>query len=250
MTRRLLHRLLYVATALLTGAGLWLAAAAPPEETQGDLGRLLFVHVPAVIAAYVSLATGAAAALWYLIRRSPAADLISASAVEIGTVFTGLTLLTGMIWGRPTWGVWWDWGDARMMSTAVLFFFCLSYLALRRSVADPTRRAVRSSVLAVITCAQTPIVHFSVQWFRTLHQGPTILRPDLGAAPIDPVYGRALGVMMLAFLFLVGSLLAVRMEAAGREAAWEQRRSPAAMAGAAVAAPDPGEWSGPGEAGG
>ncbi len=250
MTRRLPHRLLHVVAALLTGAGLWLAVAAPPEETQGDLGRLLFVHVPAVIAAYAALAVGAVAALWYLIRRSPAADLISASAVEIGTVFTGLTLLTGMIWGRPTWGVWWDWGDARMMSTAVLFFFCLSYLALRRSVADPPRRAARSAVLSVIACAQTPIVHFSVQWFRTLHQGPTILRPDLGAAPIDPVYGRALGVMMLAFLFLFGSLLAVRTEVAGREAAAERRQAPAAMAGRAVAAPDPGTWGGPGETGG
>lgn len=250
MTRRLPHRLLHVVTGLLTGAGLWLAVAAPPEETQGDLGRLLFVHVPAVIAAYAALAAGAVAALWYLIRRSPAADLISASAVEIGTVFTGLTLLTGMIWGRPTWGVWWDWGDARMLSTAVLFFFCLSYLALRRSVADPSRRAARSAVLAVIACAQTPIVHFSVQWFRTLHQGPTILRPDLGTAPIDPVYGRALGVMMLAFLFLFGSLLAVRTEAARREAAWERSRAPVAMAGRAVAAPDPREWGGPGEADG
>ena len=240
MTRRILH----VTTALSLGAGLALAAAAPAEETQGDLGRLLFVHVPVVIAAYAALATGMAAALFYIIRRSPAADRVSASAVEIGTVFTGLTLLTGMIWGRPTWGVWWDWGDARMMSTAVLFFFCLSYLALRRSITDPARRAVRCSALALIAFAQVPIVHFSVQWFRTLHQGPTILRPDLGAAPIDPVYGRALGVMILAFLFLFASLLAVRLDLARREAAWEEAAVSSEPAGRAVAAPELGNPGG------
>lgn len=230
--------LLYAAAAALLGVGLWLAVAAPPEETQGDLGRLLFVHVPSVIAAYVALGTGAVAAVWYLIRRSAGADLISAAAVEIGTVFTGLTLLTGMIWGRPSWGVWWDWGDARMMSTAVLFFFCLSYLALRRSATEGSRRAVSCAVLAVIAFAQTPIVHFSVQWFRTLHQGPTILRPDLGAVPMDAAYGRALGVMILAFLFLFGWLLTMRTELARREAAAEQRFSSGVAAGRAVTAPE------------
>lgn len=245
MTRRILPAI----TVPLLGAGLVLAASAPPEETQGDLGRLLFVHVPAVIAAYAALATGMAAALAYIIRRSPAADRVSASAVEVGTVFTGLTLLTGMIWGRPSWGVWWDWGDARMTSTAVLFFFCLSYLALRRSVTDPERRAVRGSILALIAFAQVPIVHFSVQWFRTLHQGPTILRPDLGAAPIDPVYGRALGVMIIAFLFLFASLLAYRLDLARREAAWEEAAAFSEPAGRAVTAPDlgdPGGWGGTG----
>lgn len=227
-----------------------MAAVAPPEETQGDLGRLLFVHVPSVIVAYAALGTGAVAAVWYLIRRGAGADGISAAAVEIGTAFTGITLLTGMIWGRPAWGVWWDWGDARMMSTAVLFFFCLSYLALRRSVTERSRRAVSCAVLAVIAFAQIPVVHFSVQWFRTLHQGPTILRPDLGAAPMDPVYGRALGVMILAFLFLFGWLLAVRTELARREAYAESRFASAAAAGRAVAAPvlvKPGEG---GESGG
>lgn len=246
MTRRILPAI----TALSLAAGLVLAAAAPPEETQGDLGRLLFVHVPSVIAAYAALATGMGAALFYIIRRSPAADLVSASAVEIGTVFTGLTLLTGMIWGRPTWGVWWDWGDARMMSTAVLFFFCLSYLALRRSVTDPARRAVRSSALALIAFAQVPIVHFSVQWFRTLHQGPTILRPDLGNAPIDPVYGRTLGVMIVAFLFLFASLLAVRLDLARRESALEEQVVFSEPAGRAVTAPDLGDSGGWGGAGG
>ena len=246
MTRRILPAI----TALPLAAGLVLTAAAPPEETQGDLGRLLFVHVPSVIAAYAALATGMGAALFYIIRRSPAADRVSASAVEIGTVFTGLTLLTGMIWGRPTWGVWWDWGDARMMSTAVLFFFCLSYLALRRSVTDPARRAVRSSALALIAFAQVPIVHFSVQWFRTLHQGPTILRPDLGTAPIDPVYGRVLGVMIIAFLFLFASLLAVRLDLARRESALEEQVVFSEPAGRAVTAPDLGDSGGWGGAGG
>ena len=207
----MIRRLLFGITALTLVIGVSTGLSAPPEQTQGEFAKMLFIHVPTVIAAYVALGTGLIAGAWYLIRKSMKADRLSASAIEIGVVFTALTLLTGMIWGRPVWGVWWDWGDARMMSTAFMFFFYVGYLALRRSIPDPSVRAERSAILAIVAFVQVPIVHFSVQWFRTLHQGPTILRPDIENAPMDPVFARALSINMLAFLLLFGSLLVMRV---------------------------------------
>ena len=215
---------------LLIGAGVTAAAAAPPEETQGEAARLLLVHVPSVIAAYVALVVGLAAALWYLARRSPGADLVSASAVEIGGLFIGLTLLTGMIWGRIVWGLWWDWGDARMMSTAVLFFIIVGYLAMRRSIDDPRVRAVRSAVLSIIAAVQIPIVHYSVLWFRTLHQGPGILRPGTAGSTMDSSYTRPLGYMILVFLLFTVVLLIARVDLARLE----ERSAGLARSGAPV----------------
>ena len=231
------RRVLFGAAFVLIGAGLYMAAAAPPEQTQGEAAKLLFVHVPSVVTAYLALGVGLAGAVWYLIRRSPAADLASASAIEIGVLFCALTLLTGMIWGRRVWGVWWDWTDARMLTTAVLFFFYLAYLALRRSIPDPRVRAGRCAILGVIGFVQVPIVHYSVLWFRTLHQGPTILRPDPGNAPIDPAFSGPLWVTILAFAVLFAALLAARMELARLDEEADDRSRRAAPAGAAVAPP-------------
>ena len=193
------------------GLSLYTAAAAPSEVAQGEAAKLLFVHVPAVIAAYLALGAGFLAALWYLIRPSPAADRISASAVDVGLVFTAVTLLSGMIWGRAVWGVWWDWGDARMMSTAVMFFFYLGYTALRRAMPDGGARSGRCAVLAVIGLLQVPIVHYSVLWFRTLHQGPSILRPGGISSTMDGAFAVPLAVGILAFGAAMTSLLAGRL---------------------------------------
>ena len=128
---------------------------------------------------------------------------VAAASVSVGVFFTALALLTGMIWGRPVWGTFWDWGDARMMTTAVMFFVYLGYLALRRSIDDPVQRARRSAVLGVVAFAQVPIVHFSVLWWRTLHQGPTLVRPD------PTIDGRMLFALMVnLFAFTVISLFA------------------------------------------
>jgi heme exporter protein C len=230
-----MRRALYGITAVLVAVGITMALSAPPEQTQGEFAKMLFVHVPSVIAAYLALATGLVAALAYLIRGSMTADRISAAAIEVGVVFTSLTLLTGMIWGRPVWGVWWDWGDARMMSTAVMFFFYLGYLALRRNLTDPEIRAKRSAILAIIAFVQVPIVHFSVQWFRTLHQGPTIIRPDIENAPMDPEFARALGINLIAFLALFVTLLILRTTLARLE---DSQAISSTVAGDDVVAPE------------
>lgn len=240
----MMRRLLLGFTPLLIGVGLYAAVTAPPEETQGEAAKLLLVHVPSVITAYIALGTGLLAAVWYLVRRSPTADLVSAAAIEIGVLFTGLTILTGMIWGRLVWSLWWDWSDARMMSTAILFFFYLGYLALRRSIPDARVRAGRCAILGVIAFVPVPIVHYSVLWFRTLHQGPTILRPDPANATMDAVFARSLGVSVLAFVALFASLLVVRLGLARLETRATDLSHRAAPVGAAVLSPRLGDRDG------
>ncbi|MYH56149.1 MAG: cytochrome C biogenesis protein [Acidimicrobiia bacterium] len=201
---------------LLVGA-LYLALTAPPDQQQGEAAKLLFVHVPSIITAYIAYGIGLISAIWYLIRRSMAADRISSSAIEIGVLFTAITLATGMIWGRYVWGVWWDWGDARMISTSVLFFLYLGYLALRRAIQDPRIRAGRCAVLGIVAFVQVPIVHYSVLWMRTLHQGPTIIRPDLANSTVDSEFGLPLGVSILAFLSLLLFLMSARVRVTSLE---------------------------------
>ena len=222
---------------IVIGVGLSTSGGAPPEETQGEAARLLLVHVPSVISAYAALVVGLVAALWYLARRSPGADLLSASAVEIGGLFIGLTLVSGMIWGRIVWGLWWDWRDARMMSTAVLFFIIVGYLAMRRSIDDQRVRAVRSAVLSTIAAVQIPIVHYSVLWFRTLHQGPSILRPDAASSTMDASYARPLGYTILMFLVFSTVLLFVRLDLARLEARTADLSMSGAPVGGAVRSP-------------
>ncbi|HUX04944.1 MAG TPA: cytochrome c biogenesis protein CcsA [Acidimicrobiales bacterium] len=173
----LAQRLLGPLTLVLLGATAWLGlVVTPPDKVQGDLVRLVYVH-PAVawVALYLSFGTATIASALYLWRRtrSMVADRVAHCAMEVSLVFIILTLITGSIWGRPTWGVWWAW-DARLTSTAILGVLALGYLALRRANDDPTLRARRSAVLAILAAINVPIIHFSVLWWKTLHQGATV----------------------------------------------------------------------------
>jgi heme exporter protein C len=165
-----------VGVALTVWLGLWVT---PPDQTQGNLVRLVYLH-PAVawVALYLAFGLAAAASLLYLWPRTRSFfwDRLAASAVEVGAVFSALTCITGSIWGRPAWGVWWAW-DARLTSTALLFLLELGYLALRRVPADPAIRARRCAVAAFLIALDVPIVHFSVDWWQTLHQTGTVLDP-------------------------------------------------------------------------
>ncbi|HUC04811.1 MAG TPA: cytochrome c biogenesis protein CcsA [Acidimicrobiales bacterium] len=175
--------------------GLWVT---PPDVVQGNLARLLYVH-PAVatVALYWAGGVAAAGSLLYLWPRTRTLfwDRLSAAAVEVGAVFSALTLVTGSLWGRPVWGVWWTW-DARLTSTALLLLLELGYLALRRVPADPAVRARRCAVMALLVAIDVPIVHFSVQWWQTLHQTGTILDPGFQLH----VHGSMLWTMLLSFL--------------------------------------------------
>lgn len=190
-------------TALATGL------VVPPDAVQGDLQRIMYVHVPSAWLAYLSFGITLVASLTYLARRSMRWDRMAAASVEIGLVFTGLALATGMIWGKPVWGVWWTW-DARLVLTAVMFFTYLGYLALRRGIDDPARRAGRSAVYGAIAVIQIPIVHFSVVWWRSLHQPPTVLRPD--EPQMDAPLLFALLMAVFAFTVVYAALMRRRMD--------------------------------------
>jgi heme exporter protein C len=165
-----------VSLAVTVWLGLWVT---PPDAVQGNLARLLYIHPPlATVALYWAGGVALAGSLLYLWPRTRSIfwDRLAASAVEVGAVFAALTLVTGSIWGRPAWGVWWAW-DARLTSTALLLLLELGYLALRRVPADPAVRARRCAVAALLIALDVPIVHFSVDWWQTLHQTGTVLDP-------------------------------------------------------------------------
>jgi heme exporter protein C len=186
-----------VATALTVWLGLWVT---PRDVSQGDLVRLVYIH-PGVawVALYLAFGLAAVASLLYLWPRTRSLfwDRLAAAAVEVGVVFNVCTLISGSIWGKPTWGVWWAW-DARLTSTAVLLVLFLGYLALRRVPAEPDVRAKRSAFVALFAAVDVPIVHFSVLWWKTLHQGATVLNPDLSPT----IHGSMAWTLLLGFLSL------------------------------------------------
>ncbi len=186
-----------VAVGFTVWLGLWVT---PPSVQMGNLVRLVYVH-PAVawVALYLAFGLAALSSLLFLWPRTRSLfwDRLAAAAVEVGVVFTGLTLVSGSIWGRPTWGVWWAW-DARLTSTAVLFVLFLGYLALRRVPAEPTVRARRSAFAALFAALDVPIVHFSVLWWKTLHQNATVLNPNLS----PKIHGSMAWTLLLSFVAL------------------------------------------------
>src|SRR5438445_1593716 len=223
--------------------GLW---GAPPDAVQGDAQRLMYLHVPAAWVAYLAFGvTALASALWLWPRtRAVVWDRVAASSAELGVIFTALTLVLGSLWGRPVWGVWWAW-DARLVTTAVLFFLYLGYLALRRIPAAPEARAKRCAIAALIAFADVPIVHFSVNWWRTLHQQGTVFNERLDAK-IHGVMAFTLWFGVLAFTLLYVYLLDRRFRLLALEEQREEREVEAAIAERVAAArPEPVEVGAP-----
>ncbi len=206
----------------------------PPDAVQGDLQRIMYVHVPSAWLAYLSFTVTLVASVAYLRVHSLRWDRLAGASAEVGVVFTGLALITGMIWGKPVWGVWWTW-DARLVLTAVMFFVYLGYLALRRSFDDPQIRARRSAVLGIVAALQIPIVHFSVTWWRGLHQPPTVLRPD--NPQIDTPLLFALLMAVTAFTVVFAALVSRRAELTAAEDAARQPDGTDVTAGSAITAP-------------
>jgi heme exporter protein C len=198
----------------------------PPDRVQGELVRLIYIHPPLAWTTYVAFAVSAFFAALFLWKGNPKYDRVSAASAEVGVVFCALTLVTGSIWGRPTWGVWWTW-DARLTSTALLLALFAGYLALRRSIVDPAARAKRSAILALIAVADIPLVHFSVKLWRTLHQQPTLLRPDPQIAGVQ-AWTLVLGFMSMTLVYVW--LAARRSRLEGLEQTAEVRSLEAALA--------------------
>lgn len=185
--------------ALLGGAALVVVGllVAPEDAVQGQPQRLMYVHVPAAWIAYAAFAVVLVASVAYLVRRELRWDRRALAAAELGVVLTALTIALGSIWGRPVWGVWWTW-DPRLVTTTVLLLIYIGYLAIRGLSADPHVNARRAAVVGIVGFANVPVVHFSVVWWRTLHQPATVLRPGQ-PAPIEPEMLAALLVGVAAF---------------------------------------------------
>jgi heme exporter protein C len=153
----------------------------PADTAQGDVQRLMYVHVPAAWLAFLSFFIVFLMSVLYLIQRDLRWDRVAASSAEIGVVFTVLTLALGSMWGKPTWGVWWTW-DPRLTTTAIMLAIYVGYLAIRSFADDPEKRARWAAIVGIVGFANVPIVYLSVIWWRTLHQPPSSPRsvaPDI-----------------------------------------------------------------------
>jgi heme exporter protein C len=189
---------------------MFLVAREATAAMGGDLQRIFYVHVPSAWLAYLSFAVGFIASIAYLRTDNRRWDLLAHSAAEIGIVFTSLVLITGPIWARPVWGTWWQW-DARLTSTLVLWLTYVGYLLFRGLSTDPARTGRLAAVIGIVGFFDVPIVHYSVNWWRTLHPlGPTIADPvnesGLGGPELATFF-----VSLAAFTLLFGWLLAQRV---------------------------------------
>src|SRR5712691_2227663 len=196
-------------------AGLVMAfGVAPREATQGNVQRIMYLHVPTVLVAYLAFAVVFVASIAYVWRRDPAAERLAHASAEVGVLFTGITIAAGAIWGKPTWGTWWTW-DARLTSVAILFVMYLGYLLLRGMIEDRERGARYAAVLGIVAALDIPLVHFSVYWWRTLHQPPSLLKPGPAAMPEGIL--AALLVNVVAFALLYAYFVAKRVVVLRRE---------------------------------
>ena len=225
--------MLPVAAGAAVLTALWLALSSSPDVFQGEYVRIMYVHVPSSWLAFLAFGVTALGSAMWMWRRTIVWDRIAEASAEIGVLFTGLAILTGAIWGEPVWGTYWDWGDARMASTALMLFVYVGYLALRRATPDPVARARRSSILGLIAVVQVPLVYFSVSFWRTLHQGQTV-RPD--GIQMDGSMLAALLGGLAAFTLLYLALMVERVRLARIED--QNLISDGLTAGAGITAPN------------
>lgn len=224
-------RVLLSLAAVAVAVGLWFALTSPPDALQGEYARLLGIHPPSMWVAFIAFGVTAFGSIMWLLKKTPRWDRLAAASVEVGVVFTAIGLFTGMVWGQAVWGTAWDWQDPRLMSTAVMFFVYLGYIALRSAIDDPAIRARRSAILGAVAVVQVPLVYFSVNLFRTLHQTQSI-RPDGSTMPTEMLV--AMLVNMGAFMLLYVALMAARIEVARVEA---EAAPESTLAGEAVRPP-------------
>ena len=193
--------------AVLAAGGLFLGFTAPEDYQQGQTVRIMFIHVPAAqLGMFVYACLGVASFL-SLIFRHALADAAAQAAAPLGAAFTFLALVTGALWGRPMWGTWWVW-DGRLTSVLVLFLLYVAYMALRASMDDELKAARAGAILALVGLINLPIIHYSVEWWNTLHQGPSI---TVTKNAIHPEMLLPLLLSLAGFTLLFASIVLMRM---------------------------------------
>jgi heme exporter protein C len=174
---------------------------APREKTMGDLQRIFYFHVPAGMVGLVALAVNFVASVMYLVKKNRWWDSLALSAAEIGVVFMTIVLVTGPIWAKPVWLVWWTWSP-RLTSSLLLWMLYVAYLLVRNYVPDPDRRAATSAVFGIVAFIDAPIVWFSIRWWRDLHPSPMIETGGL-APEMRPALWTCAAVFLLLFIYLL-----------------------------------------------
>lgn len=191
---------------ILVAAGLYTALfASPPDYQQGDSVRIMYVHVPAAWMSLFIYVLMAGASAVGLIWRHPLADMAAKSLAPIGASFTVIAIVAGAMWGQPMWGTWWVW-DARLTSVLILLFLYLGYMALWETIDDKSKAAKAAAILAIVGVINVPIIHYSVEWWNTLHQPASIMKaggPSIHGSMLIPLF-----MMMAGFkAYLVAVML-------------------------------------------
>ena len=189
---------------------------APPDYQQGESYRIMFVHVPAAwmsMFIYMVMATSGAIGLIWRIKT---ADLMASVSAPIGAVFTLIALATGSLWGKPMWGTYWVW-DARLTSELILLFLYLGFIALQASIEDPRNAARAGAVLAIVGVVNIPIIHYSVEWWSTLHQGATVSKIDKPSIHITMLIPLLLMAVSFKLYYVSSALMRARGEILRRE---------------------------------
>ncbi len=203
---------LAAATGILLAIAVYLDLfVAPADYQQGETVRIMFVHVPAAWLAMFGWTLMSIASLGVLVWRHPLADVAAKAAAPLGAAFTFLALATGSLWGRPMWGTWWEW-DARMTSVLVLFLMYLGVIALRQAIDDPARAARPAAILTLVGFVNIPIIKFSVDWWRTLHQPASVMRLDGPAIHSSILIPLLVSALALTLFFVTLHLVAMRTE--------------------------------------
>ncbi len=200
---------LLVVGVVLMAANLYLIfAVAPTEAVMGDVQRIFYIHVPMAVMSFLAFAVVFAASIVYLAKRGEKWDRVAHAGAEVGLVFVSLALITGIIWARPVWGVWWTW-DPRLTTTLILWLIYAAYLMIRSYAPNRARGAVYGAVVGVVGFVDVPIVYFSVNWWRSLHP-EAVVGPLAETGSLEPIMVRILMFSLLAFLVLFLYLIVER----------------------------------------
>ncbi len=204
------------ATAALTIVDVYLIfVVAPTDQVLGHIQRIFYIHVPISILSFLGFLVCAVAGVGYLIRRGEIWDRVAHAAAEVGVVFVTLALVTGVIWARPVWGVWWTW-EPRLTTTLILWLIYVAYLMIRHYAPTPQQGRAWSAVVGIIGFVDVPIVYYSVQWWRSIHP-VQVIGPEAADDALEPIMARILIFSLVAMLALFAYLLLERVALRGTE---------------------------------
>ena len=201
--------LLLITAALVLTSGYFIFVVAPTDSVLGHVQRIFYVHVPISILSFLGFFVCAVAGIGYLIRRTPGWDRLAHASAEVGVVFVTLALVTGVIWARPVWSVWWTW-EPRLTTTLILWLIYVAYLMIRHYATTPQQGRVWSAVVGIVGFVDVPIVYYSVQWWRSIHP-VQVIGPEAAADALEPIMARILIFSFVAMLALFTYLLLERM---------------------------------------